>query len=210
MLFDIQKIMLNLASERPIFHLEADFQHALGWIIQKQYPSYSIRFEYKPPFTNSRIYTDLWIKIDDENYCAMELKYKKRKLKVNWNNENYDLADDGAQDLGRYDFLKDIQRLESLGSHTDKVTKYAIMLTNDSAYWKLPGDAETFGDDFRIHTGVNIHGELKWHQNASDGTTKGRTNPIIINGTYPVKWQDYSKFTEKNYETFKYLLVETL
>ncbi len=43
---------------------------------------------------------------------AIELKYKTRHLLGIVGGEIYDLGDQAAQDLGRYDFFKDIERLE--------------------------------------------------------------------------------------------------
>ena len=40
-----------------------------------------------------------------------------------------------AQDCGRSDFCKDIQRLEDVVSVQSDIIGYAIFLTNDSAYW---------------------------------------------------------------------------
>jgi hypothetical protein len=210
MSLDIQKILQELASIRPLFHLEADFQHSLAWEIQQKHQAYSIRFEHMPPRVRERMFLDLWVKDENEIIHAIELKYKKRRLQLQWNEEEYDLSDDAAQDLGRYDFLKDIQRIESVVSNNEKIKGFAIMLTNDSAYWKIPSCKETFGDEFRIHEGVNIHGNLKWRIGASEGTTMGRTDSIMISGSYPVKWQNYSKLSDDGYGTFKYLLVEIL
>lgn len=43
---DIEKCMKSLSEKRPIFHSEADFQFALAWEIQKEYPKANVRLEY--------------------------------------------------------------------------------------------------------------------------------------------------------------------
>ncbi len=195
----------GLSSLRPIFNMEADFQFALGWEIQKKFPDWSVRFEHKPTNLNDRIFVDLWIK-GDQTY-AIELKYKTRKLDVNVKGESFNLLDQSAQDIGRYDFLKDVERLENIVSAHDNVKGYAIILTNDSSYWKSP-TFETIDAKFRIHDGRVVNGELTWDAKATAGTTLTRTKPIKITGTYKLSWKDYSQVSSTSYGKFRYLLLE--
>ena len=158
-------IIDGLSSLRPIFNMEADFQFALGWEIQKKFPDWSVRF------------------------------------------------DQAAQDLGRYDFLKDIERLENIVSIHDNVKGYAIILTNDSAYWKTPSTRQQdppggYGNKFRIHEGEILNGELDWHPETSSGTMRGREKPIKLTGTYKLSWKDYSQVSSTYYGKFRYLFLE--
>ena len=198
-------IIDRLSSLRPIFNIEADFQHALGWEFQKKFPDWSVRFEHKPTNLKDRIFVDLWIK-GDQTY-AIELKYKTRKLDVNVKGESFNLLDQAAQDLGRYDFLKDIERLENIVSIHDNVKGYAIILTNDSAYWKSPA-TETIDAEFRIHEGRILNGELAWGTEVGAGTMRGREKPIKLTGTYKLSWKDYSQVSSTSYGKFRYLLLE--
>ena len=198
-------IIDRLSSLRPIFNMEADFQFALGWEIQKKFPDWSVRFEHKPTNLNDRIFVDLWIK-GDQTY-AIELKYKTRKLDVNVKGESFNLLDQSAQDIGRYDFLKDIERLENIVSIHDNVKGYAIILTNDSAYWKSPA-TETIDAEFRIHEGRILNGELAWSTEAGAGTMRKREKPIKLTGTYKLSWKDYSQVSSTSYGKFRYLFLE--
>ena len=45
MQIDIPKIMNELSKLRPIFHSEADFQHALAWEVHRCFPEAAIRLE---------------------------------------------------------------------------------------------------------------------------------------------------------------------
>ncbi len=45
---------------------------------------------------------------------AFELKYLLRNLVTDWEEEHFALPTQSAQDVRRYDFIKDIVRLESL------------------------------------------------------------------------------------------------
>jgi len=195
-----------LASERVIFHSEADLQHALAWQIHLGWPKYSIRLEFKPPEIKERLYLDIWAADKDEK-LAIELKYKTRRLHVKVGDEVFHLLDQSAQDIARYDFLKDVHRLEQIVYGSNDVVGYAIFLTNDSAYWKLPINRRTIDADFRIHENRVVTGELQWEQSASKGTMRGREEPIPIKGVYNLNWQDYSQPSHRSYGKFKFLVV---
>ena len=203
----ITSVLAELVNKRPVFHSEADFQHALSWEIHKRWERCSMRLEFKPPYLDNRVYLDIWA-TDKEVILAIELKYKTRRLRVEIGNEPFDLLDQSAQDTGRYDFLKDIQRLEQIVSGRSDIVSYAIFLTNDSAYWRLPRDSQTVDASFRIHQGRILTGELRWGSGASKGTMKTREEPIFIKGVYNLNWQIYSNPSEEPYGKFRYLLVE--
>ena len=73
---DINAAMNRLSEIRPLFHSEADFQHALAWQLQKQYPDVSVRLQYRSPHLTQRGYVDIWL-ADGAECVAIELKYKR-------------------------------------------------------------------------------------------------------------------------------------
>ena len=77
----VPAVLAELANQRPIFHSEADFQHAIAWEIHKRLPRASVRLErpFEVSHRNNRIYVDIWIEQDD-HVLAIELKYKTRAL----------------------------------------------------------------------------------------------------------------------------------
>jgi len=77
----IYEIMKKLSMERPVFHSEADFQHALAWKIHEECPDYNIRLENRKVVNGKEIYFDIFI-FKDAEMIPIELKYKTRKLKV--------------------------------------------------------------------------------------------------------------------------------
>jgi len=206
-MIDIASVLAELACKRPVFHSEADFQHALAWEIHERWPTCSMRLELKPPRLASRMHVDIWAAGRD-NILAIELKYKTRGLRIAVEGESFDLADQSAQDCGRYDFLKDVQRLERIASQLDGITGYAVLLTNDSAYWTSPRSNATCDASFRLHENRTPSGELRWGARASPGTVRGREEPITIRGTYRLLWQDYSEPTTASRGKFRYLLVK--
>ncbi len=56
-MLNLEAAMHNLGGQRPIFHSEADFQHALAMQIFQENPSLKIRLEYRP-LRDERIYVD--------------------------------------------------------------------------------------------------------------------------------------------------------
>jgi hypothetical protein len=206
-MIDIQKALEQLSIKRPVFHSEADFQHALAWEMHQQLPQCSIRLEFKPPYLTSRMYVDIWVR-HGSTIIAVELKYKTRGLQVIVGEETFDLLDQSAQDIGRYDFVKDIKRLEQIVSAQSNIIGYALLLTNDSSYWSHARNATSVDASFRIHDGRVLNGELLWAAEASRGTISHREEAIRIKGTYRLLWRDYSKPSTKSYGRFRSLLVK--
>jgi hypothetical protein len=48
MTLDIPGLMSRLSQTRPIFHSDADFQHALAWQIHVENPNAAVRLETRP------------------------------------------------------------------------------------------------------------------------------------------------------------------
>ena len=138
----------------------------------------------------------------------MELKYRTREFNLSREGEFFALRDQGAQDVSRYDFLKDIQRLERLRTLTNARAGFAILLTNDPSYWKPPSRPTTVGAAFRLQEGRRITGEMAWSERASAGTTQHREDPIRLNGSYDLHWQDYAEMGDGSHRQFRYLAVE--
>lgn len=203
----ISETIEKLSLKRPIFHSEADFQHAFAWEIQSQFSDASIRLEYPILINDTQIYLDLWLTIEQQN-IAIELKYKTRALQATIRGERFALKNQSAQDVGRYDFIKDIERIEQVISTRKNVIGYAILLTNDSAYWKQPRNNRTVDSDFRLQQRRIIKGTLAWKPEASAGTKKNREEPIVLNRSYSSAWENYSKPSYNSYGAFRYLMMD--
>ena len=206
----MHKSLSELSQKRPIFYSEADFQHSLAWELHAEYEG-KIRLEYPAQiYSGKTSYIDI---LDTRNLekVAIELKYKTKKTSSNikYNGEEYPLTNQSAQNQARYDFIKDIERLERFVELNANAVGYAVFVTNDSSYWNKARSTTTVDSNFRIHQGRTLTGSLKWCESAKEGTTKGRTNPINLNGTYAIEWNDFSSFsqTPKN-GVFRYVLIK--
>lgn len=144
---------------------------------------------------------------------AIELKYKtgKPKEKIQHNGESFDLRNQSAHDNGRYDFLKDIERLERLSGFSDAKAGFAIFLTNDDLYWRGPIRKETIDEQFCLRGDpcLQIQGVMEWHRKASAAKSGARKNSISLEGYYEAEWQEYSRVSNERYGEFRYLMVET-
>lgn len=202
---NIHELMTALAIKRPLFHSEADFQHALAWEMHSRFPDARVRLEYRPAVLD-RMYVDLWITTPDGTAFAIELKYKTRNLTMDHGGEIHNLLNQGAQDQGRYDYLRDVMRLEFLTKESQPTRGIAIFLTNDTSYW-TPRSTDAVDSDFRIHEGRSLNGRLAWGRGASAGTMCGKEKPITLTGAYNVKWHKYSELGSKKMGIFKYALL---
>lgn len=194
-----------LARKRPLFYSEADFQHALAWQIQQVLPDAQIRLE-MPIAGETRRYLDIAVQ-DGADRVLIELKYKTRSLKAVVNDETFSLRDQSAQDIGRYDYLKDVERLESMLVEPGQACGYAILISNDHTYWTSPR-SHTVDAAFRLHEDSLMHGTRHWDANASAGTRRGREAPIKLRDKYRNRWRDYSQVGEGSGGQFRYLLHE--
>jgi len=181
---------------------------------------------------NQRI--DIFIIVKNENNVekiGIELKYFTAKIEW-WdykNEETFILAEQAANDIKCYDAWKDVERLEDFIKSGDINKGFAIWLTNINA---LSDDDDynknNYYYQFRIRNGRKIpdadnprnpekgYVELKWNKDASEGTKKGREDPIRIKKNYNVSWKDYSILNlednnsnkESSNNKFRYALLE--
>lgn len=114
------------------------------------------------------------------------------------------MRNQAAQDLGRYDFLKDIARIERYVETHPGSEGYVVLLTNDPTYWKQSKKAHSIDAAFRIHEGRSITGELAWGTEASQGTMKARESAIQIRASYESAWHDFSHIDQ---ELFRYIEI---
>ncbi len=202
-MLDVDGLLAQLSNKRKVFHSEADFQHAFAWQIREYMPECEIRLEFNPaPNEGRKIYLDIWMPTEG---IAIELKYVTRLLDETVCGERFVLRNQSAQDTRRYDYLRDIQRLENEVSERRAKQGFAVLLTNDPSYWAPPRQENTVDAAFRLHEGRDVRGELGWAPSASEGTKRGRTTPIQLKARYQMRYQDYSNVVGQTYGQFRYL-----
>jgi hypothetical protein len=202
----LKSALSKLAKSRPVFHSEADFQHALAWELQRGCPTANVRLEKQVASKGERVHLDLLYQADSEE-MALELKYKTRQSKFTHLGEQFFLRNQSAQDIGRHDFIKDVQRLETYVRSHPGSKGFAILLTNDQTYWNESKKSNAIDSEFRIHEGRLLQGSVTWSDGASDGTKAKREMPITLRGKYPIRWSDYSSFGAGASDQFRYVLI---
>lgn len=203
-----------IQSLNMVFHSEAHFQFCLAWEIKKHFNCNVILEDYtacvKDPNGKiiQKLYTDIVVEDTKSNYrIGIEVKYKTAELTYN----NVHLFNHGALPLGRYDYLWDINRLESiiynkpLFINSNKCTMnfktfnvaYAIILTNDRKYWEKSQFCYLTNIDsaFRIHDGNNLTGLLNWNSQSAQSpkivVDTRRAHSIDLRGNYTCHWKPY-------------------
>ena len=131
--------------------------------------------------------------IEDGERLAIELKYLTSAVHADVAGEAFQLRSQAAQDLGRYDILKDLVRVERLVAAGLADRGIVVALTNDSTYWRGPGRGTSPNyADLRLMEGRALDGTMAWGPATGAGTMRGREAPIELRGNYVCDWTDYS------------------
>lgn len=198
---DTADVMTRLASDRPVFHSEADFQFAFARVLGELAPDLAIRLQVPRP---TREYTDL-VAFSESAATAIEFKY----FTAAWVGEapivaeRYSLKSHAADDLLRLNFVHDLTRLEryvaDAGTRTNGI---ALLLTNHPGLWLPPSrSALTRDHEFRIHEDQVLSGRRVW------GTGDYPLNDRTLVGKYRAHWKSYSTLEGRRGE-FRWLALD--
>lgn len=205
-LIDAEALLQSLASNRRVFHSEADVQFAFGGEAKLQNPELEVHLETHP---EPAVRLDLELMQPNTGRgVAVELKYMTRLWSGSDGRENFALKNHGASDLRGYDVVKDIQRVERFVAARRGWTGLVVVLTNDGTYWRphmhgRPTNAKAF----RLSHGLVLSGERAWGPNTG-GTSRGREVAPKLRGSYPLEWSDYSMVDSSPAGSFRSLLIE--
>ena len=211
----LESILYLWGQEKKVFQSEAQFQFNLAWRLQELYDCEAKLEDLTVVVTRKnksdkefmqKVYTDV-VLVKDDYYVAIELKYKTATLK----HKDILLFNHGASDLGRYDFLWDVNRLELL-------VDPAILLTNEKGYWKKSynDEKETIDKQFCIGEADGcLYGKtLDWKKKNGEYTNTikntSRARSIVLNKAYHYQWKPYCELSAAENNNFKYLIIETL
>ncbi len=204
---DLDGLLARLAQTRPVFHSEADFQHAFAWAAHQADPQVQVRLETHPA---ADIRLDLLLARPDLNACtAIEFKYLTSGWSGTVDGEQFTLKHQSAQDIRGYDVVKDIARLERLTSARPGWNGLFLALCNDASYWRPVSHGRvTNADAFRLYEGVVLAGSRAWGPNTGVGTRKNRDRPIDLAGSYKIEWRDYARLDASRAGTFRSVALE--
>ena len=136
-------------NEELLFN-ERDFQMHLATFLRQTGHYDDVDVEYYVPLSELKGY--IWnneLRMDilvykEEEFLPIELKYKTKSVRKNLLRFGEQVAEkvevmknQGAQDLGMYDFWKDVRRIEIVRERFKSIKNgLAVFVTNDSAYLK--------------------------------------------------------------------------
>ena len=201
---ELRDLLDRLAQARPIFHSEADFQHALAWQIHLRLPSAAVRLE---QHILPGLHLDMSFAIAGQ-LTGVELKYLVRAFSVTIDGERFDLRSQAAQDIRRYDVALDLTRLEQLVEGGAAKSGFLVVLTNDPGYWEESQRSDTVDSAFRLHQGRRLSGTLAWGPKAGVGTMRKREAALTLTAEYMTEWTDYSSVAQSPGGQFRYLAIE--
>lgn len=207
----------ELEEKARVFLNEWDFQMNL-YLFLTHIKGYKVHLEYvvplkffveknkkKYPFANKEnINIDIVIEKEGLFYL-IELKYKTQRATIKFERFGeincVSLKDQSRIPMSKYDFWKDVARLEFLKESFEKVKGgLCIFLTNNETYTK--GD-KGISEEFTMKKGEPHSGELKF----KEGELKEKNPAFSLLGEYQIdKW--YNIKNEKTNIDFHYCIVE--
>lgn len=193
------------------FHNEASLQLNLSnYLINTgHYASIEVEYLIVSPdevegLTSKRCFIDIVVKNESGEYALLELKYPlyipegviTSRLGANIKPEIYAVKQ-GAENVVRYLFWKDVKRIEYFSSLSKEVVGgIALLLTNDSIYWTAPkseGDATALYREFSLKAGQSSLSTKSRRWREEDGTERvWNSYPgFDLEKAYPLYWGDH-------------------
>lgn len=188
-----------LESNNELLFNERDFQmHLATWLRNSNNRYDDVDVEYYVPHQelnnyvwNSELRLDIVVKKDGE-YCPVELKYKTKKVERKISRFDEDLISNvvvmknqGAQDLGMYDFWKDVRRVELVRNRFERVKGgLAVFVTNDEFYVR---GSKRDSNNYLLNITEGEHSPIKhW---ANPESTCAKTHPNFeVEKEYSIEW----------------------
>ena len=196
-----QDIFAFLGSNEELLFNERDFQMHLATWLRNSINSYDdVDVEYYVPWQElddyiweSELRLDILVKKDGE-YCPVELKYKTKKIERKISRFDEVLHDkvvvmknQGAQDLGMYDFWKDVHRVELVRNRFKNVKGgLAVFVTNDPFYTKA---SRPNSNNYLLNMTEGKHSVVKHWQNEDSACAKMKSyKSFEVEKEYSIKW----------------------
>jgi hypothetical protein len=194
----LQQIITALGLRNSFFLREIDIQiYLTNYFINTNlydnvFVEYHIPSNLIPNYLwGDNIYIDIVLEKDDL-YYPIELKFKTQAqvlpLFLFGNNINVTLGQQGATNIGCYDFWKDIKRIELFEQTFNNVERGIVLfVSNDSTYQVAPRNQNVGYSQFSIHQNrvIPANSFLNWNNDLDIAT--GRP-PITTNYAYTINW----------------------
>ena len=194
-----QDVFAFLENNDELLFNERDLQmHLVTWLRNSSNGYDDVDVEYYVPKSeledyvwDSELRLDVVVKKNGE-FCPVELKYKTKKVErqIARFDEMLDgkvtvMKNQGAQDLGMYDFWKDVRRVELVRKRFCRVKGgLAVFVTNDAAYTK---ESKPASNNYQFNMVNGVHDKIKYWCNPE--STCAKTHPNFkVEQEYCVEW----------------------
>ena len=195
-----QDVFAFLESNDELLFNERDFQmHLATWLRNSANHYDDVDVEYYVPRSelenyvwDSELRLDIVVKKGGE-YCPVELKYKTKKVARQISrfdevlpNEVVVMKNQGAQDLGMYDFWKDVRRVELVRNRFERVKGgLAVFVTNDPLYTKA---SKPTSNNYLLNMAEGTpHSKQKHWLNPESSCAKSHPN-FDVEQEYSIEW----------------------
>lgn len=235
---EVERIITQLKNSQSCYVSEAHIQLQFAIIGAKLFEG---KYEFVPEYPGYTMYGDEEAKktefdllvhdLKKNQNTLIEFKYKTKNLATKQNRVKFPvylggelpLANDGAQNLNRYDCWRDIYRIEQnvknsknpASSQQVKIENgFFIFITNDDLYKKDDGEP-SFCDGNKVGM-FSLKGEfhkcqLKTVNKSVSESSAGKfrkSHSIDIKNDYYFTYEEFQTFKVEKYNKFWYLLVE--
>ena len=190
-----------LESNNELLFNERDFQmHLATWLRNSANNYDDVDVEYYVPWQEldgyiweSELRLDIVVKKNDE-YCAVELKYKTKNIERQitrfdelLNKKITVMKNQGAQNLGMYDFWKDVRRVELVRKRFKRVKcGLVVFVTNDESY--IRGSKKS-SNNYLLNMTEGIHSKQKYWANPESTCAKTHSN-FDVEKEYSIEWHN--------------------
>ena len=202
----VQQIKKALEQRNGFFIREEDIQLYLAnylintKLFDRVYIEYHIPSDLigKYPWKDKKnIYVDIVVKYEDHFY-PIEIKYKTVTQEVpdsfvfGEKAKTVLLGQHGAQNIGCYDFWKDVKRVELFDETFSKCERGIVLfVSNDETYRKEPLNSVAGYANFSIHEGRSIpaNSTLDWNKRDGEDLAVAKVRPpLTITYEYVINW----------------------
>lgn len=222
---DVEQFLLT---QHVLFSNESDLQLRLSCYLKHCGHYNNVEVEYYVPYTelkqnNSSLtkanfpwQSDLYIDIvveKDGKFVPIELKYPTKgfwkptnRFGVGVKTKVPMLKNQGAQDIVRYNYWKDVRRIEALKKAYAEtiVGGLAIMVTNDLYYKNSPTVSNVSYAHFSVKDGRVVKQPQDRNMSWLNGVKVAKNHPNFhVDSTYGLHWK-----TMKNMADFSYLILD--
>ena len=165
---------------------EFSLQHELGIFLRSESSGYKIQFERNSSYfgkaTRVKHEIDISIFNDEENFCAIELKFPRR----------------GQYPEQMFSFVKDIAFLEELKKDIHFKNCYAVVLVDDHNFYDGAAPEGSIYPFFRASSLIN--GRI-------NKPTGAKNESYNIAGRYRIEWRDLGQVSA-SIDSWKYYILE--